>query len=169
MVLRIKDTNSYQVLPGHPATCFNLRFKNFVVQLSLLISIWVQSDPWNTLCLEGQFVCLLGVCVHGLSHSVVSNSLLFYGRLPERLLYRILQARILEWVAMPSSRGSSQPRDRTLVSCVFCTGRRILYQCATCEGYELGGHCRRSGLSNCINLSLFCSCSVFFFFHVQFF
>ena len=29
----------------------------------------------------------------------------------------ILQARILEWVAMPSSRGSSQPRDRTQVSC----------------------------------------------------
>jgi len=31
---------------------------------------------------------------------------------------RILQARILEWVAMPSSRGSSQPRDRTQVSCI---------------------------------------------------
>ena len=28
----------------------------------------------------------------------------------------ILQAKILEWVAMPSSRGSSQPRDRTQVS-----------------------------------------------------
>ena len=28
----------------------------------------------------------------------------------------ILQARILEWVVMPSSRGSSQPRDRTQVS-----------------------------------------------------
>ena len=28
----------------------------------------------------------------------------------------ILQAAILEWVAMPSSRGSSQPRDRTQVS-----------------------------------------------------
>ena len=28
----------------------------------------------------------------------------------------ILQARILEWVAMPSSRGTSQPRDRTQVS-----------------------------------------------------
>ena len=27
-----------------------------------------------------------------------------------------LQARILEWVVMPSSRGSSQPRDRTQVS-----------------------------------------------------
>ena len=28
----------------------------------------------------------------------------------------ILEARILEWVAMSSSRGSSQPRDRTQVS-----------------------------------------------------
>ena len=28
----------------------------------------------------------------------------------------VLQARILEWVASPSSRGSSQPRDRTRVS-----------------------------------------------------
>ena len=39
----------------------------------------------------------------------------------------ILQARILKWVAMPSSRESSQPRDRTQVSCFFCVGRRILY------------------------------------------
>ena len=30
----------------------------------------------------------------------------------------ILQARIVEWVAMPSSRGSSQPRDQTQVSCI---------------------------------------------------
>ena len=31
-------------------------------------------------------------------------------------LQGILQARILEWVAVPSSRGSSRPRDRTHVS-----------------------------------------------------
>ena len=31
------------------------------------------------------------------------------------------QARILEWVAISSSRGSSQPRDQTFVSCVSCT------------------------------------------------
>ena len=30
----------------------------------------------------------------------------------------ILQARILEWAAMPSSRGSPQPRDQTRVSCM---------------------------------------------------
>ena len=30
----------------------------------------------------------------------------------------ILQARILAWVAVPVSRGSSQPRNRTGVSCI---------------------------------------------------
>ena len=39
----------------------------------------------------------------------------------------IIQARILEWVAMTSSRGSSWPRDRTHVSYIFCTGRWVLY------------------------------------------
>ena len=29
-----------------------------------------------------------------------------------------IQARILEWVAFPFSRGSSQPRDKTHVSCI---------------------------------------------------
>ena len=30
----------------------------------------------------------------------------------------IVQTRMLEWVAFPSSSGSSQPRDRTQVSCI---------------------------------------------------
>ena len=37
----------------------------------------------------------------------------------------ILQERILEWLAMPFSRGSSQPRDQTLVSHI---GGRIFYR-----------------------------------------
>ena len=37
----------------------------------------------------------------------------------------ILQARILEWVSMPSSRRSSRPRDPTHVSCISCIGRRV--------------------------------------------
>ena len=36
--------------------------------------------------------------------------------LPGSSVHGILQARLLEWVAMPSSKGSSQPRDRTHVS-----------------------------------------------------
>ena len=33
-------------------------------------------------------------------------------------VHGILQVRILEWVAFPFSRGSSQPRDQTEVSCM---------------------------------------------------
>ena len=35
---------------------------------------------------------------------------------PPGSVHGIFQARIMEWVAMPSSRGSSQPRDQTQVS-----------------------------------------------------
>ena len=39
---------------------------------------------------------------------------------PDSTVHGILQARILEWVAMPSSRGSSWPRDWTHVSWGTC-------------------------------------------------
>jgi len=39
----------------------------------------------------------------------------------------ILQAKMLEWVAVPSSRGSSQPRGQTCISHVSCIGRQDLY------------------------------------------
>ena len=45
----------------------------------------------------------------------------------------IFQARILEWVAISSSRGSSGPWNRIPVSCISSTGRWILYHCATWE------------------------------------
>ena len=38
--------------------------------------------------------------------------------LPGSSLHGILQARVLEWGAISFSRGSSRPRDRTLVSCI---------------------------------------------------
>ena len=45
---------------------------------------------------------------------------------PGSFVHGILQARVLEWVAMPSSWASSQPRDQTQVSCVFCIADRFL-------------------------------------------
>ena len=39
----------------------------------------------------------------------------------------ILQARILEWVAISSSRGSSQLGDQTCIPYVSCIGRRVIY------------------------------------------
>ena len=47
--------------------------------------------------------------------------------LPDSSVHGILQARILEWVAMFSSRGSSRPRDQTSISYTSCIGRWILY------------------------------------------
>ena len=53
--------------------------------------------------------------VHGVPH----------GAPPGSSVHGILQARILEWVAIPPSRGSSRPRDRTRVSCVSSTAGRV--------------------------------------------
>ena len=38
--------------------------------------------------------------------------------LPGSSVHDILQARILEWIAIPFSRGSFRPRDRTRVFCI---------------------------------------------------
>ena len=61
--------------------------------------------------------CLLLKCV---CHSVLSNSLRPHGLYspPGSSVHGIFQARILEWVAIFFSRGSSQPSDRTHVSCL---------------------------------------------------
>ena len=51
-------------------------------------------------------------------------------------VHGLLQARILEWVAIPFSRGSSQPRDQTLVSLIasgFFTSRATKKPCTVGE------------------------------------
>ena len=69
------------------------------------------------------------------SHSVLSNSLQPHGLSPPGSSVRgIPQARILEWVAMPSSRGSSRPGDGTQVS---RTSRWVLHCYATQEVQHL--------------------------------
>ena len=73
------------------------------LKLTFLTAKW-NNDPCPTF--------LAGVCENE-SRSVVSDSLQ-----PQGLVHGILQARILEWVAFPFSRGSSQPRDWTQVSCI---------------------------------------------------
>ena len=51
------------------------------------------------------------------SRSVMSDFLQLHG-LCNYIVYGVLTARILEWIAFLFSRGSSQPRDRTQVSCI---------------------------------------------------
>ena len=48
-------------------------------------------------------------------------------------VHRVFQLRILEWAAISFFRGSSWPKDRTLVSDVSCIGKWILSHWATWE------------------------------------
>ena len=59
--------------------------------------------------------------------------------LPGPSVHRTFLVRILEWVAISSSRGSSPPRSWTCVSCVSCIDRHILYHCAPGNPIRLMG------------------------------
>ena len=73
--------------------------------------------------------------------------------LPGSSVHGTFQARILEWVAIPSLRRSSWPRDRTQISCISCTGRWVSYHFTTGQPLPDGAssikspcQCRRQGL-----------------------
>ena len=57
---------------------------------------------------------------------------------PGSSVHGILQARTLEWDAMPTSRRSSRPRNWTCISCISCLGSQILYHWATWEAPRNG-------------------------------
>ena len=81
--------------------------------------LWVSSQWSTVLCLVAQ-LCLT-VC-DPMDCSPPGSS-----------VHGTLQAGILEWVAIPSSRGSSQPRDQSQVS---CTAGRFFTSGATKEAQE---------------------------------
>ena len=68
----------------------------FCVCVCVCVCVCACAQSFPTLC-DRMDCSLAGPSVHGIS-----------------------QARIPEWVAISSSRGSSRPRDRTCVSCVSC-------------------------------------------------
>ena len=70
------------------------------------------SPPPACVCVLSRFCC---VRLCATVWTVACQALLSMG---------FAKARILEWVVMPSSRGSSRPRHRTGVSYVFCIGRQ---------------------------------------------
>ena len=74
--------------------------------------------------------------------------------LPGSSVHEILQARILGRVALPSSRGSTEPKDQTSVSYVSCTGRWVMTS-ATWEAPKI--------YSNKINLENVTDCGNIFF------
>ena len=79
--------------------------------------LWAQTSRISELMLTSVLVPSVCVCVCALSCLFVSP---LYNpmdsSLPGSSVHGIFQARILEWVAISFSRGSSQPRNRTHVS-----------------------------------------------------
>ena len=71
------------------------------------------------------------VCVRVCAHSVAKTCPTLCDHVgyspPGSSVHGILQTRILEWVAISSSKASSGPRDQTCVSCISCIGKQILY------------------------------------------
>ena len=101
---------------------------SFLLDSWLIIRLQFQLpnlQNWSDLCWPGRlikaFMCAKSIqsCPTLCNHMDPSP--------PGSSVHGILQARILEWVAVPSSRGSSWPRDWTCVSYVSCISRQVLY------------------------------------------
>ena len=82
--------------------------------------------PWDSPGKDTGVSChFLLQCIKVKSESEVAQSCLTLCDSMDCTVHRILQVTILEWIAIPFSRGSSQPRDQTQV---FPHCRKILYQ-----------------------------------------
>ena len=100
-------------------------------------------DKWpHLICIHPSIEYLLSESVSHFScvHLFVTSWIV---ALQAPLSIGILQARILEWVAMPSSKGSSWPGDQTPVFCVFCIAGRFFTHWAIREAIILYINCQK--------------------------
>ena len=123
---------------------------------------------------------MLSVCVLSCAQLCLTLCDPMDDSLPGSSVHGIFQARILEWVVISFSRGSSQPRDWTHVSWASCIGQGLLHRFTTWEaiGYIHISSCnlkkiflqpsltRNIGLESvCIWTSHFLSLSLSFLLH----
>ena len=102
-----------------------LYFLQNIVQDGMSLYVYTHTHTHTNI-----YVCVCtDMCVGGVLSRSVGSTLcdpMDYNP-PGSSAHEILQARILEWVAIPYSRGSSQPRDQTRISYSSCIGRQVLY------------------------------------------
>ena len=82
-----------------------------------------------------------GFCVFQVTSAVSDSATLWTIAHQFASVHGILQARILEWISMPSSRGSSLPRNQTWVSYVTsgANGKEPTWQCRRCKRHSWVG------------------------------
>ena len=78
----------------------------------------IPPEPWQILSRYSQIIQESLCSIMFRMKVKVAQSCLTLCDLMNYTVHGILQARILEWVAFPFSRGSSQPRNQTQVSCI---------------------------------------------------
>ena len=118
---------SYQ---GSPLEYYSvLKRKEILVTSCNMDKTWGHNARWKKPITKGQ---ILYDSTHVLRAKSLQSCLTLGDPIdcspPGSSVHGILQARTLEWVAMPSSRESSWCRDQT---CISCTGRWLLYHWAT--------------------------------------
>ena len=125
---------SFRVLHSH--LCFLCELPVHALGLIYCFSLLVCESSLAVLYWAKEYVNLKFWCVR---RSVVPDSCnpIDYS-LPGSSVHGILQARILEWVAISCSRGSSWPRNQTWVSCI---AGRLFTSWAMREAQNFGGSC----------------------------
>ena len=105
----------------------------FILGILFLLVLWIvfsstTSPNWLLFAHTKKHWFLYIACVHA---KLFQLDLTLWDPMDHRppgfSVHGILQARILDWVAISSLRGSSWPRDWTLISGFSCIGRQILY------------------------------------------
>ena len=81
-------------------------------------SLWWQLPSCNRTFIYVLLDSCVCVCVCSVTQTCLTLCSPMVCSPPGSSVHGILQARILEWVAIPFSRGSSWPRDRTHISCM---------------------------------------------------
>ena len=103
---------SHRLLPDY---IFLYTFILTIRSASLIYFLWFQPGFWRESNVSNTPLLYVHMCVWVTQSSPTLCNPMHYSS-PGSSAHGILQARILEWVAVPFSRGSSQPRDRTQVS-----------------------------------------------------
>ena len=110
----------------HLCNLGNLVHGSFTEMFAIAIRIhksclWTERlNRWNVCCAKSFQSCLTPCDLMGCSP-------------PGSSAHGILQAGILEWVVVSSSRGSSRHRDQTRISYISCIGRWVLCHWCTWE------------------------------------
>ena len=93
-----------------------------IIYLLFCVSFWSSKFPSDTILLPIQLLSFRkGLLEANSLYFILCSKSLQLCSSPGSSVHGLLQAKILEWITMPSSRGSSRPRDQTCVSCGFCT------------------------------------------------